>query len=66
MSDRGGANRSKPTLWVLLVWAAAVVVASAVLLIGDPSRMPTWFTLAGGLISVYLAVTYLRQASDRR
>jgi len=66
MSDRGGSNRSKPALWVLLVGAAAVVVASAVLLIVDPSRVPTWFTLAGGLISVYLAVTYLRQASERR
>jgi hypothetical protein len=65
MSERGGSNRSKPALWVLLVGAAAVVVASAVLLIGGPSRAPTWFTLAGGLISAYLAVTYLRQASDR-
>lgn len=66
MSDRGGTSRSKPALRVLLVGAAAVVVASAVLLIVDPSSMPTWFTLAGGLISVLLAVTYLRQASDRR
>lgn len=66
MSERGGSNRSKPALWVLLVGAAAVVVASAVLLIGDPSRVPTWFTLAGGLISVYLAVTYIRQTSERR
>ncbi|MBD8539194.1 hypothetical protein [Frigoribacterium sp. CFBP 8751] len=66
MSEPGGGNRSKPALWVLLVGAAAVVVASAVLLIGDPSRVPTWFTLAGGLVSAYLAVTYLRQASDRR
>ena len=66
MSERGGRNRSKPALWVLLVGAAAVVVASAVLLIGDPLRVPTWFTLAGGLISVYLAVTYPRQTSDGR
>ncbi|WAC50318.1 hypothetical protein [Frigoribacterium sp. SL97] len=66
MSEPGGSNRSKPALWVLLVGAAAVVVASAVLLIGDPSRVPTWFTLAGGLISAYLAVTYIRQMSERR
>jgi len=66
MSESGDSRRSRPALWVLLVGAAAVVVASAVLLIGDPSRVPTWFTLAGGLISVYLAVTYLRQSSDRR
>ena len=66
MSEGGGSKRSKPALWVLLVGAAAVVVASAVLLIGDPSRVPTWFTLAGGLIIVYLVVTHLRQASERR
>lgn len=66
MTERGGSNRSKPGLWVLLVASAAVVIAGAVLLIGDPSRVPTWFTLAGGLVTVYLAVTYLRQASDRR
>lgn len=66
MSERGGSNRSKPGLWILLVASAAVVIATAVLLIGDPSRVPTWFTLAGGLITVYLAVTYIRQASDRR
>ena len=66
MSERRGRSRSKPALWVLLVGAAAVVFASAILLIGDPSRVPTWFTLAGGLISAYLAVTYLRQPSDRR
>jgi hypothetical protein len=66
MSERGDAGRSKPGLWVLLVAAAAVVVAAAVLLIGDLTRVPTWFTLAGGLITVYLAVTYLRQSSDRR
>ena len=50
----------------MLVASAAVVIAAAVLLIGDPSRVPTWFTLAGGLISVYLAVTYIRQTSERR
>jgi len=66
MSERGDGGLSKPGLWVLLVASAAVVVAAAVLLVGDPSRVPTWFTLAGGLITVYLAVTYLRQASDRR
>ena len=66
MTERGGSNRSRPGLWVLLVASAAVVIAATVLLIGDPSRVPTWFTLAGGLITVYLAVTYLRQASDRR
>jgi hypothetical protein len=43
-----------------------VVVAAADLLISDPTRVPTWFTLAGGLITVYLAVTYLRQGPDRR
>lgn len=66
MSERRGSNRSKPGLWVLLVASAAVVIAAAVLLIGDPSRVPTWFTLAGGLISVYLAVTYIRQTLERR
>ena len=64
MSERGDAGRSKPGLWVLLIASAAVVVAAAVLLIGDPTRVPTWFTLAGGLITVYLAVTYLRQSSN--
>jgi len=66
VSERRGSNRSKSGLWVLLVASAAVVIAAAVLLIGDPSRVPTWFTLAGGLISVYLAVTYIRQTSERR
>ena len=66
MSERGDAGRSKPGPWVLLVASAAVVVAAVVLLVGDPMRVPTWFTLGGGLVTVYLAVTYLRQASDRR
>jgi uncharacterized membrane protein (UPF0136 family) len=66
MSERGDVGRSRPGLWVLLVASAAVVVAAAVLLVGDPTRVPTWFTLVGGLITVYLAVTYLRRSSDRR
>jgi uncharacterized membrane protein (UPF0136 family) len=66
MSERGDAGRSKPGLWVLLVASAAVVVAAVVMLVGDPTRVPTWLTLVGGLITAYLAVTYLRQSSDRR
>jgi hypothetical protein len=61
MSERGDAGRTKPGLWVLLVASAAVVVAAVALLFGNPTRVPTWFTLAGGLITVYLAVTYVRQ-----
>ena len=66
MFERGGAGLSKSGLWVLLIASAAVVVAAAGPPVGDPTRVLTWFTSAGGLITVCLAVVYLQESSDRR